>query len=79
MSDIGDFSKFSPRTVLHWYDFLCPFCYASRNALCCSLPIALGSGEIRSTLPLFATTSSHCRVMDQGTSSVRATQSASSE
>jgi predicted DsbA family dithiol-disulfide isomerase len=35
MIDLGDFSKLGPRTVLHWYDFLCPFCYVgqSRNAI----------------------------------------------
>lgn len=35
MNDMGDFSKLEPRTVLHWYDFLCPFCYVgqSRNAI----------------------------------------------
>ena len=23
--------KMDPRTVLHWYDFLCPFCYVGRH------------------------------------------------
>ena len=23
-------SSRNPRTVLHWYDFLCPFCYIGR-------------------------------------------------
>jgi predicted DsbA family dithiol-disulfide isomerase len=31
MSDIGAFSKLGPRTVLHWYDFLCPFCYLGQS------------------------------------------------
>ena len=31
MSDIGDVSKLGPRTVLHWYDFLCPFCYVGQS------------------------------------------------
>jgi predicted DsbA family dithiol-disulfide isomerase len=31
MSDTGDFSKQGPRTVLHWYDFLCPFCYIGQS------------------------------------------------
>ena len=31
MSDIEDSSKLDPRTVLHWYDFLCPFCYVGQS------------------------------------------------
>jgi predicted DsbA family dithiol-disulfide isomerase len=31
MSDVRDFSKLGPRTVLHWYDFLCPFCYLGQS------------------------------------------------
>jgi predicted DsbA family dithiol-disulfide isomerase len=31
MSDIGDSSKPSSHTVLHWYDFLCPFCYVGQH------------------------------------------------
>jgi predicted DsbA family dithiol-disulfide isomerase len=31
MSDIGDLSKLGRRTVLHWYDFLCPFCYVGQS------------------------------------------------
>lgn len=31
MIDIEDFTKLSPRTVLHWYDFLCPFCYVGQS------------------------------------------------
>ena len=31
MSNIGDFPKFGPCTVLNWYDFLCPFCYVGQN------------------------------------------------
>lgn len=23
--------RVGPRTVLHWYDFLCPFCYVARD------------------------------------------------
>src|SRR5215510_12005412 len=23
--------KMDPRTVLHWYDFLCPFCYVGQH------------------------------------------------
>jgi predicted DsbA family dithiol-disulfide isomerase len=35
MSGIGNASLLGPRTVLHWYDFLCPYCYVgqSRNAI----------------------------------------------
>ena len=31
----GQHSMRNPRAVLHWYDFLCPFCYIgqSRNAV----------------------------------------------
>lgn len=28
---MGDFLKLGPRTVLHWYDFLCPFCYVGQS------------------------------------------------
>jgi predicted DsbA family dithiol-disulfide isomerase len=31
MSDIGEFAKLGLHTVLHWYDFLCPFCYVGQN------------------------------------------------
>src|SRR5215470_17039850 len=31
MSDINDLPKSGPRTVLHWYDFICPFCYVGQN------------------------------------------------
>jgi predicted DsbA family dithiol-disulfide isomerase len=31
MTDIGNFSKLDPRTVLHWYDFLCPYCYIGQT------------------------------------------------
>jgi predicted DsbA family dithiol-disulfide isomerase len=35
MINISDLSKPGPRTVLHWFDFLCPYCYVgqSRDAL----------------------------------------------
>jgi predicted DsbA family dithiol-disulfide isomerase len=31
MSNIEDFSKQGCHTVLHWYDFLCPFCYVGQS------------------------------------------------
>jgi predicted DsbA family dithiol-disulfide isomerase len=31
MSDINNSLKLVPRTVLHWYDFICPFCYVGQN------------------------------------------------
>jgi predicted DsbA family dithiol-disulfide isomerase len=31
MSDIGDLSKVGPGMVLHWYDFLCPYCYVGQS------------------------------------------------
>jgi predicted DsbA family dithiol-disulfide isomerase len=31
MSDLGEYSKLGPRTVLHWYDFLCPYCYVGQT------------------------------------------------
>src|SRR4051794_8196317 len=31
MTVMGVRSKDDTRTVLHWYDFICPFCYVSQN------------------------------------------------
>jgi predicted DsbA family dithiol-disulfide isomerase len=31
MSAISQKQMDDPRTVLHWYDFLCPFCYVAQN------------------------------------------------
>src|SRR5262245_52777549 len=28
---VGDDSHLDPRTVLHWYDFICPFCYVGQH------------------------------------------------